>query len=76
MPGSTLASQTMYLNFVNLLACIYLASAWLKNNQLLSELTQAHYREPVPLRFSEAEFVTSLIFKRFLSNIWSRAREN
>ena len=28
------------------------------------------------LRFSEAEFVTSLIFKRFLSNIWSSACEN
>ena len=28
------------------------------------------------LRTSEAEFFTSLIFKRFLSNIWSWAREN
>jgi len=28
------------------------------------------------LRFSEAEFVTSVIFKRFLSNIWSSACEN
>ena len=28
------------------------------------------------LRFSEAEFFTSLIFKRFLSNIWSWACEN
>ena len=27
----------------------YLSSDWLKNNQLLSELTHAHYREPVPL---------------------------
>ena len=25
------------------------ASDWFKNNQLLSELTYAHYREPVPL---------------------------
>ena len=49
MPGNTLASRTVNLNFVNLLACIQLASDWLKHNQLLSELTHAHYREPVPL---------------------------
>ena len=49
MPGNTLASRTMNLNFVNLLACIQLASDWFKNNPLLSELTHAHYREPVPL---------------------------
>ena len=28
------------------------------------------------VRFPEAEFVSSLIFKRFLSNIWSLAPEN
>ena len=50
MPGNTLASRTMNLNFVNLLACIELASDWFKNNQLLSELTHEHYREPVPLK--------------------------
>ena len=49
MPENTLASRTINLNFVNLLAYIYLASDWLKNNQLLSELTHANYREPVPL---------------------------
>ena len=49
MPGNTLASRAMNLNFVNLLACILLASDWFKNNQILSELTHAHYREPVPL---------------------------
>ena len=26
------------------------ASDWFKNNPLLSELTHAHYREPVPLK--------------------------
>ena len=49
MPGNTLASRTMNLNFVNLLARILLASDWFKSNQLLSELTHAHHREPVPL---------------------------
>ena len=50
MRGNTLASRTMNLIFVNLIACIELASNWFKNNQLLSERTHAHYREPVPLR--------------------------
>ena len=53
MPRNTLASRTINLNFVNLLACIQLASDWLKNNQLLSELTHAHYREPVPLKYKQ-----------------------
>ena len=31
--------------------CMHLSRFdWFKNNQLLSELTHAHYREPVPLR--------------------------
>lgn len=30
------------------LACIELASDWLKNNQLLSQLTHAHYRDSIP----------------------------
>ena len=50
MGGNTLASRTMNLNFVNSIACIELASDWFKNNQLQSERTHAHYREPVPLR--------------------------
>ena len=37
------------LNYVNFLGCILLASDWLKNNQLLSKLTHAHYRDTVPL---------------------------
>ena len=37
------------LNYVNFLACILLASDWFKNNQLLSQLTDAHYRDKVPL---------------------------
>ena len=52
-PGNTLASRTMNLNLVNLLVCIWLASDWFNNNQLLSELTHAHYREPVPLNYLE-----------------------
>ena len=55
MPGNTLASRTRNLNFVNLLASIQLASDWFKNNQLLSKLTHAHYREPVPLKLLFAE---------------------
>ena len=54
MPANTLASRTINLNFVVLLACIYLASDWLKNNQLLLELTHAHYREPVPLNYLDS----------------------
>ena len=56
MPGNTLASRTMNLNFVNLLASIYLASDWFKNNQLPSKLTHGHYREPVPLITMATEF--------------------
>ena len=53
-PGNTLASRTMNLNFVNILVCIWLASDWFNNTQLLSELTlYAHYREPVPLNYLE-----------------------
>ena len=37
------------LNYVDFLACILLASDWFKNNQLLSKLTHAHYRDTVPL---------------------------
>ena len=37
------ASRTI-LNYVNFLAYILLASNWFKNNQLLSQLTHAHYR--------------------------------
>ena len=36
------------LNYVNFLACILLGSDWLKNKQLLSKLTHAHYRDTVP----------------------------
>ena len=38
------------LNYVNFLACILLASDWFKDNQLLSQLTHAHYRDTVPLK--------------------------
>ena len=37
------------LNYVNFLACILLASDWFKNNQLLSKLTHAQYRDTVRL---------------------------
>ena len=37
------------LNYVNFLGCILLASDWFKDNQLLSQLTHAHYRDTVPL---------------------------
>ena len=36
------------LNYVNLLARILLTSDWFKNNQLLSQLTQAYYRDTAP----------------------------
>ena len=48
MSGNTPASRTMNLNYLNLLACILFASDWFKNNQLLSELKHAKYRESVP----------------------------
>ena len=69
MPGNTLASRTVNLNFVNLLACIELASDWLKNNQLMSELTHAHYREPVPLSLIKEQF--SRLAKSAASNAFS-----
>ena len=50
MSGNTPASRAMNLNYLNFFACIYLASDLFKNNQLLSELTRAQYREPVPLK--------------------------
>ena len=37
------------LNYVNFLACILLASDWFKNNQLLSNLAHAYYRDTIPL---------------------------
>ena len=45
----TPASPTMNLNYVNFLACLYFASDWFRNNQLLSQLTHAQYRCTVPL---------------------------
>ena len=41
--------EQLILNYVNFLACVLLASDWFKNNQLLSNLTHAHYRDTVPL---------------------------
>ena len=35
-------------NNVNFLACILVASDWFENNQLLSQLTDVHYRDKVP----------------------------
>ena len=46
--GSLPPREQRILNYVNFLACILLASDWFKNNQLLSQLTQAHYRDTVP----------------------------
>ena len=43
------ACEQWILNYVNFLACILLASDWFKNNQLLSQLTDAHYRDKIPL---------------------------
>ena len=43
-------ANNKFLNYVNFLAFIFLAFDWFKNNQLLSELTHAHYRDTVPLR--------------------------
>ena len=41
------------LNYVNFLACILLPSDWFKNNQLLSKLTHAHYRDTVNWQLSK-----------------------
>ena len=37
------------LNYADFLACIVLASDWFKDNELLSQLTHAHYRDTVSL---------------------------
>ena len=42
--------DSRFANNVNFLACILLASDWFKDNQLLPQLTHAHYRDTVPLR--------------------------
>lgn len=39
----------MNLNYANFLACLYFASDWFRNNQLLSQFTHAQYRCTVPL---------------------------
>ena len=40
--------DSRFANNVNFLACILLASDWFKDNQLLPQLTHAHYRDTVP----------------------------
>ena len=49
MSGSLLLRKQLILNYVNFLACILLASNWIENNQVLSQLTHAYYRDTVPL---------------------------
>ena len=51
-----------------------LASDWLKNNQLLSELTRAHYREPVPLTSLTDLFSLYVLFSQYRS--WDNTLEN
>ena len=42
--------------------CVHLTRFdWFKNNQLLSELTHAHYREPVPLNVHADRFSTKVL---------------
>ena len=48
--GSLARREQRILNYVNFLARILLTSDWFKNNQLLSQLTHAYYRDTVPLR--------------------------
>ena len=43
------ALWTMNFELCKFPTCNLLASDWLKNNQLLSHLTHAHYRDTVPL---------------------------
>ena len=50
MWGSLPFREQWIVNFVDFLACILLASDWFKDNQLLSQLTHAHYRDTVPLK--------------------------
>ena len=42
--------DSRFASNVNFLACILLAPDWFKDNQLLPQLTHAHYRDTVPLR--------------------------
>ena len=43
------SEDSRFANNVSFLAYILLASDWFKDNQLLSQLTHAHYRDTVPL---------------------------
>ena len=47
--GSLQLREHRILNYVNFFACILLAFDWFKNNQLLSQLTHAHYCDTVPV---------------------------
>ena len=52
MPGNTLASRTIKFEFCKF-TCVHLTRFRLAEKQsaiILSELTHAHYREPVPLK--------------------------
>ena len=45
----TPTSRTTNLNYVNVLKCLQFGCDWFKNNQLLSQLTHAQYRDTVHL---------------------------
>ena len=64
-----LREQLILINYVNFLACILLASDWFKNNQLLSKLTHAHYRDIIPLRTDNGSNLVSHEMKEYLDEL-------
>ena len=48
-PEDSRFANNEFLNYVNFHACLLLASDWFIDNQLLSQLTHAHYRDAVLL---------------------------
>ena len=61
----TPTSRTMNLNYVNVLKCLQFGSDWFKNNQLLSQLTHAQYRDTVQTNKIKLGFVY-LVYLVFL----------
>ena len=53
-------NEQWILNYVNFRAYILLPFDWFKNNQLLSQLTHARYRDTVPL--SRKIFLPTLVY--------------
>ena len=61
--------DSRFLNYVNFLPCILLASDSFKDNQLLSQLTHTHNRDTVPLSSSSIACLSARLgVKRLFSS--------